>query len=231
MAQDLTVGIAGLGAIGLHLARALDAGVQGLRLAAVTRGPQEGAGQCRRLQGAAHGGLERRARRRRRRGRSRPRHRLRGDRHRRHRGRPHLRPLLRRRAAAAHAPGGARQGRPARASSSPPARCSASMPCAPPPRARSRASPSRRASPRAASRARPIWSSTASTCWPSPRRRCIFKGNAFDAAQGFPANVNVAAALALAGIGPRAHHGRDLGRPRTYPQHSTPSASRPPPRA
>ena len=36
MAQDLTVGIAGLGAIGLHLARALDAGVQGLRLAAVS---------------------------------------------------------------------------------------------------------------------------------------------------------------------------------------------------
>lgn len=30
----------------------------------------------------------------------------------------------------------------------------------------------------------------------------LFKGNAFDAAQGFPANVNVAAALALAGIGP-----------------------------
>ncbi|MBE9603418.1 aspartate dehydrogenase [Acetobacteraceae bacterium H6797] len=30
----------------------------------------------------------------------------------------------------------------------------------------------------------------------------VFKGNAFDAAQGFPANVNVAAALALAGIGP-----------------------------
>ena len=36
MAQALTVGIAGLGAIGLHLARTLDAGVEGLRLAAVS---------------------------------------------------------------------------------------------------------------------------------------------------------------------------------------------------
>lgn len=36
MAQPLTVGIAGLGAIGLHLARTLDAGVEGLRLAAVS---------------------------------------------------------------------------------------------------------------------------------------------------------------------------------------------------
>jgi aspartate dehydrogenase len=32
--------------------------------------------------------------------------------------------------------------------------------------------------------------------------KLVFKGNAYDAAQGFPANVNVAAALALAGIGP-----------------------------
>ncbi len=32
--------------------------------------------------------------------------------------------------------------------------------------------------------------------------KCVFKGNAFDAARGFPANVNVAAALGLAGIGP-----------------------------
>jgi aspartate dehydrogenase len=31
---------------------------------------------------------------------------------------------------------------------------------------------------------------------------CVFSGNALDAAAGFPANVNVAAALALAGIGP-----------------------------
>ncbi|MDI3309300.1 MAG: aspartate dehydrogenase [Acetobacteraceae bacterium] len=34
----------------------------------------------------------------------------------------------------------------------------------------------------------------------TPKR--VFKGNAFDAARGFPANVNVAAALGLAGIGP-----------------------------
>jgi aspartate dehydrogenase len=32
--------------------------------------------------------------------------------------------------------------------------------------------------------------------------KLVFQGNAFDAAAGFPANVNVAAALALAGIGP-----------------------------
>src|SRR5690349_15093048 len=36
MVKELTVGIAGLGAIGLHLAKAIDVGVPGLRLAAVS---------------------------------------------------------------------------------------------------------------------------------------------------------------------------------------------------
>ena len=64
------------------------------------------------------------------------------------------------------------------------------------------ASPSKAASRRAGWRARPIWCSTASTSAASTAASVCSQGNAFDAAAGFPANVNVAAALALAGIGP-----------------------------
>ncbi len=35
-----------------------------------------------------------------------------------------------------------------------------------------------------------------------PGAKCVFEGNAVEGARGFPANVNVAAALGLAGIGP-----------------------------
>ena len=37
-------------------------------------------------------------------------------------------------------------------------------------------------------------------------RELQFKGNAIDAAKGFPANINVGAALSLAGIGPERTH-------------------------
>ena len=42
--------------------------------------------------------------------------------------------------------------------------------------------------------------------------KLVFSGTAREAAAGFPANVNVAAALSLAGIGPDQHHDRHLGR-------------------
>ena len=59
----------------------------------------------------------------------------------------------------------------------------------------------------------------------------VFEGNALDAAAGFPANVNVAAALALAGIGPQRTTVRIWADPSASPATSTPSASRPTPPA
>ena len=47
----------------------------------------------------------------------------------------------------------------------------------------------------------------------------VFVGNAFDAARGFPANVNVAAALALAGIGPERTRVEIWADPRCHAQH------------
>ena len=47
----------------------------------------------------------------------------------------------------------------------------------------------------------------------------VFQGNALDAAAGFPANVNVAAALALAGIGPVRTRVEILGRSGRDAQH------------
>ena len=47
----------------------------------------------------------------------------------------------------------------------------------------------------------------------------VFEGSAREAIAGFPANVNVAVALSLAGIGPDQDAGRDLGRPWRHAQH------------
>ena len=55
---------------------------------------------------------------------------------------------------------------------------------------------------RTGSPARPTWSRTASRSTGSTPPKRVFAGNAREAAAGFPANVNVAAALSLAGIGP-----------------------------
>ncbi len=92
--------------------------------------------------------------------------------------------------------------RPERASSFPAARSSGSTPCERWPRARSAASRSRPASRRAVSPARRISSRTTSSIEGLTEPKLVFRGTAREAARGFPANVNVAAALSLAGIGP-----------------------------
>ena len=63
--------------------------------------------------------------------------------------------------------------------------------------------------------------------------RCVFSGTAREAARGFPANVNVAAALGLAGIGPDRTTIEIWADPENHPQHTphrtrgrTPSACR-----
>ena len=51
------------------------------------------------------------------------------------------------------------------------------------------------------------------------KRQCVFSGSAREAARGFPANVNVAAALALAGIGPDRTTIEIWADPEVGPQH------------
>ena len=93
--------------------------------------------------------------------------------------------------------------RPAPASSCRPARCSASMRCAPPPRARSASVQDRH--PQAAHgprRRAPAGGARHLGRWPegaAARVRGHARGRP---SPGFPANVNVAVALSLAGIGP-----------------------------
>ena len=88
------------------------------------------------------------------------------------------------------------------ASSSPPARCSGSTPCAPPPRARSPPSRSSRASRPPVSPARRCWRRRGLSVDDLKAPLRVFAGSAREAIAGFPANVNVAVALSLAGIGP-----------------------------
>ena len=76
------------------------------------------------------------------------------------------------------------------------------MPCAPAPRGRWTASRWRPASRPHGLAGAPYLVRNGIDVLALTEPTCVFEGTAFDAAPGFPANVNVAAALALAGIGP-----------------------------
>ena len=60
--------------------------------------------------------------------------------------------------------------------------------------------------------------------------KCVFSGTAREAAAGFPANVNVAAALSLAGIGPERTRPKSGPTPPSsaiaIPSRSTPNSAR-----
>jgi aspartate dehydrogenase len=76
------------------------------------------------------------------------------------------------------------------------------MPSVPPPRAGSRASPWSPGSRRAGSPGAPYLVQNGIELDGLTQPLRVFQGTAREGARGFPANVNVAAALSLAGIGP-----------------------------
>ena len=204
MAVELTVAIGGLGAIGAHLARALDAGVEGLRLVAVAARDQE---KARRtiagFRSRARAGLrwpnspstpiswsKRRP----------PRSSSRSPRRRSPAGRifvpssvgallPRMHLVARARETGARiiVPTGALLGLDAVRAAAEGKVDSVTIETRKPPRGLEGA-------PYLVENNIDVFAITTPTI--------VFKGNAFDAAKGFPANVNVAAALALAGIGP-----------------------------
>ena len=198
-----TVAIGGLGAIGLKLARALDAGVDGLRLIAVAARDQAKAeANLRGFRDAAAPGRAGRTGGGRHRGGGGARRGVRDD-----RLAPPSRP-----AASSCRPRSARccractwcaaRRRPARASWCRPARCSGldAVRAAAEGQVESVTIESRKP-PRGLEGAPYLVQHGIDVSGITAPKR-VFEGNAFDAAAGFPANVNVAAALALAGIGP-----------------------------